>query len=278
MGAGRSGSTILGVALGNCDDFFFAGELDAWLRRSGVPNFGGAEREKFWAAVRQEIGDQDDLYGERAWRFLEHSTAIFRPRRRRACRDLRARYRAVSERLYRQIARESGRSVLIDTSHYPLRANEMTATDGIELYLLYLVREPGSVVASFKKMDVNQSSKSFLGTNAYLWLTALLCLSTYLRHPRERRMFVRYERLIADPDAVLRQILDKIGSSSQAPDLDALHTGIPFQGNRILRSDTVRLTRGSDVKVRTSVVTAVLQLPWRLAFWILERASTPTSS
>jgi hypothetical protein len=278
MGAGRSGSTILGVALGNCDDFFYAGELDAWLRRSAVPNFGGAEREKFWAAIRQEIDDQDDLYGERAWRSLEHSSAILRPRWRRACRDLRARYRAVSARLYRQIARESGRSVIIDTSHYPLRANELTATDGIDLCLLYLVREPGSVVASFQRKDVNQSSKSLLAANAYLWLTTLLSLWTYLRHPRERRMFVRYERLIADPEVVLRQILDMIGSSSQVPDLDALHTGIPFQGNRILRADTICLRRGSDAKFRISAVTAVLQLPWLLAFWVLEHAPTPTSS
>jgi hypothetical protein len=91
-------------------------------------------------------------------------------------------------------------------------------------------------------------------------------------------MFVRYERLIANPEAVLRQILDMVGSSSQTPDLDALHTGIPFQGNRILGSDTVRFTRGSDVKVRTSAVTAVLQLPWLFAFRVLERVSTSTAS
>jgi hypothetical protein len=91
-------------------------------------------------------------------------------------------------------------------------------------------------------------------------------------------MFVRYERLIADPEVVLRQILDMIGSSSQVPDLDALHTGIPFQGNRILRADTICLRRGSDAKFRISAVTAVLQLPWLLAFWVLEHAPTPTSS
>ena len=278
MGAGRSGSTILGVALGNCDDFFYAGELDAWLRRSAVPKFGGAQRERFWAAVRQVFCDQDDLYGEQAWRSLEHSSALLRPRWGRAYRGLRVRYRAVTERLYRQIARESGRRVIIDTSHYPLRANELAAIDGIELCLLYLVRDPGSVVASFRRRDVGQPSKSILSANAVLWLTQLLSLWTYLRHPRQRRIFVRYERLIADPDAVFRQILAKIGSSAEVPDLDALQTGIPFQGNRLLRADTVRLRHESDAKVRTSAVTVVLQLPWLLAFWVLERVSTPLSS
>ena len=52
MGAGRSGSTILGVTLGNCERFFFAGELDKWLARSGVPQLEDAERIRFWSAVR----------------------------------------------------------------------------------------------------------------------------------------------------------------------------------------------------------------------------------
>ena len=41
IGAHRSGSTVLGVTLGNCADMFFAGELHSWLSRGGVPSFGG---------------------------------------------------------------------------------------------------------------------------------------------------------------------------------------------------------------------------------------------
>ncbi|HEX4467726.1 MAG TPA: hypothetical protein VH025_11110, partial [Solirubrobacteraceae bacterium] len=41
MGAGRSGSTILGVMLGNCEGIFYAGELDKWLPREGRPKREG---------------------------------------------------------------------------------------------------------------------------------------------------------------------------------------------------------------------------------------------
>lgn len=252
MGAGRSGSTILGVTLGNCDDFFHAGELDAWLRRYAIPNFSGAARTKFWAAIRDALGDVDGLYGDRAWRYLEHSAAIFRPRRRRAVRDLRARYRDVCQALYREIANHADRSVIVDTSHYPLRAREMAHLPDVELYLLYLVRSPVDVVASFRKKGVRQTPKPMFATIPYLLLTSLL--STYVYFfcfPRDHRVFLRYEDLCATPEAVIRRILALSGSTSPIPDLDALDTGVAFQGNRILRSRSVRLERREESDPRS---------------------------
>ena len=64
MGSGRSGSTILGVTLGNCAGIFYAGELDAWLRTSGVPPQNGAERARFWGAVADEVGSEETLRRE----------------------------------------------------------------------------------------------------------------------------------------------------------------------------------------------------------------------
>lgn len=274
MGAGRSGSTILGVALGNCDGFFFAGELEAWLRRSAIPNFPGTDREEFWAAIQRAMGDPRDLYGEFLWRYLEHSCAIFRPRRRSVIRDMRSRYREVSERLYREIAALSQHSVIVDTSHYPLRARELATIDGIELYLLYLVRAPENVVASFQKTDVAQDPKPLLATNAYLWLTTLICTYTYFRFPRDRRVFIRYEQFIANPHKVIGRILDMSRSRSAVPDFEALSTGIGFQGNRILRAKTIHLDRRGDSVPEPSALTRLLQLPWLMVFRLIDRVSS----
>src|SRR5664280_1893857 len=97
MGAGRSGSTILGVTLGNCDGAFYAGELDAWLARSGEPQLEDADRLRFWAAVRDQVSGARDLYGRQAQRAIERSLSIFRvqlwPVRRRLGRP----YRLVAE-------------------------------------------------------------------------------------------------------------------------------------------------------------------------------------
>src|ERR1700733_2024728 len=80
MGAGHSGSTILGVALGNFPDFFYAGEVEEWLAASARPARGGVQRNEFWAAVREEMqrSPADDLFGTEVNRLVERSSALLR--------------------------------------------------------------------------------------------------------------------------------------------------------------------------------------------------------
>src|ERR1700722_13603799 len=73
MGAGRSGSTILGVTLGNCPGVFYAGELDAWLARSGEPQLSDPERDAFWGEVRANVPEAATLYGLEPQRAIERS-------------------------------------------------------------------------------------------------------------------------------------------------------------------------------------------------------------
>jgi hypothetical protein len=277
MGAGRSGSTIFGVTLGNCAELFYAGELDAWLVRSGAPQLDDAERARFWAAVRADVDGAAALFGNEAQRYLERSLALLRVYRWPARRRLRVRYRRVAEELYRAVAGVSGASHVIDTSHYPLRARELQALDGIDLYLVYLVRDPQSVVASFNRRDVAQYSKSTLTTNAYLWLTNLLAVRVFLRHRADRRLLVHYEDFVADPARALRRVLELVDAPVALPDLTELDTGLAFQGNRVLRSRTIALRGEADAPSRSSRLTALAQLPWSVLLGRL-RPSVATSS
>jgi hypothetical protein len=261
MGAGRSGSTVLGVALGNCPDVFFAGELDKWLVRRGEPHLKDDERVRFWSSVHEQV-DDGELFGGAAHRSLERSSALFRVREWAARRRLRPRYRRVSEELYRAVARCANASRIVDTSHYPLRAREMQALEGVDLYLLFLVRHPQSVVASLDRRDVAERRFGMLTANAYLWLTHLVCVFVFLRHPRSRRLFLRHEDFVADPQRVLREILDLTGSSAPVPDLTRLRTGIPLHGNRLVNSEVLTLEREAPLPRRRSVMTSVLQLSW----------------
>jgi hypothetical protein len=262
MGAGRSGSTIFGVTLGNCADVFYAGELDAWLVRSGVPQLDDAERTRFWSVVRDQVDGAEELFGNEAQRCLERSLALLRVYRWPARRRLRGRYRRVAEDLYRAVARASQATHIIDTSHYPLRARELQALNGIDLYLVYLVRDPQSVVASFNRRDVAQYSKATFTTNAYLWLTNLLAVLVFLRHRGDRRLLLRYEDFIADPQRALARVLALIDSPAAPPDLSSLSTGVAFQGNRVIRSESIALKSEVDAPPRPSRLTALLQLPW----------------
>lgn len=273
MGAGRSGSTILGITLGNCENVFFAGELARWYKRAGRP-LGGVERERFWGAVRKEVDVGADLLGSEV-QCLQQSSALFRPGSWPRQRRLRERYRRSSEDLLRAVARTAKATHVVDTSHFPRRARELQTLDGIEMYLLFLVRNPKSIVASYGRRDVVQGPKfSTLVTNAYLWLTYLLSLFVFLRHPRDRRLFVCHEDFVEDPEGVLREILGCISSRAAIPDLTALRTDSAFLGNRVVRSGVVSLKSKPESPLRGSRVTAFLQLPWMAVFRRLKAANS----
>jgi Sulfotransferase family len=279
MGTARAGSTILGVALGNCEGVFYAGELGGWLVKSGVSWLEGAERQRFWDAVRERVDGAEDLFGSRARESLEVSLSLLRLRGRRGRRELRRRYRRICEQLVLAIARESGASHIVDTSSHPLRARELRALDGVDLYLIFLSRDPQSVVVSFTQSEVARFSKSATLTNAYISLTNLLSALVFATHPRERRIFVRYEDFAADPEGVVRQILARVGSAAEPPDFASLRTGIPFQGNRLLREgETVDFARTGDPSPRWSIVTSIFQLPWRIALSRLRPAARANRS
>lgn len=265
MGSGRCGSTILGVALGNCEGMFFVGELDRWLPTNGTPVLGGSERTRFWKRVRAEVDVDPGMLGPQARDSLERSLGPLRVHRWPGRRRLRRRYRATMAELYRAIARVAGAAHVVENSHFPLRARELKAIDGIEVYLLFLVRDPQSVLASFtgtvNRHDLATRRKLILKTNADLWLTHLLSMWVFVRHRADRRLFLRYEDFTADPQGVLRQILDLSGSTVGLPDLNHLETGFPMFGNRLLRSEVVALKTETPGPSRGSLVTTLLQMP-----------------
>lgn len=269
MGSGRSGSTILGVTLGNCEDMFYAGELDTWLARSGVPILGGLERTRFWKAVHDEVDGAAEIFGGDCRRCLERSSILMRIDLWPARRRLRQRYRRVTGDLYRAISNIAEAGYVIDTSHFPLRARELQNIDGIELYLVFLFRDPQGVVASFarliKRQDVAERRRRELTTNANLWVTHLLSVLVFLRHRRDRRMLVRHEDFLANPEGMLRDILRRVDSAASAPDLTSLKTGLPLKGNRLIRSEVIAVRSKAPKAERRSLLTALLQLPWTLA-------------
>ncbi len=265
MGAGRCGSTILGIALGNCEGMFFVGELDRWLPNEGRPMLGGAERTRFWNEVRARVEIEPELAGTRAKDLIERSSTLLRAGRLLARQRLRPRYRRSLQSLYEALAESSGADYIVESSHFPLRARELQQLAGVETYLLFLVRDPRSSIVSFTRTvprhDAAARRRRILTTNLDLWATHVLGTFVFLRHRRERRLFMRYEDLVSDPPGVLRQVLEMVGSTAALPDLDKLRTGLAIDGNRILLDETVALRAHRPAPVRGSRLTELLQLP-----------------
>jgi Sulfotransferase family len=279
MGAGHSGSSILGVSLGNCEDFFYAGEVEEWLAKSGAARWGGEERTRFWKQVSDEVEGADGLLGSEVNRCVERSSALLRIDRWPARARLRRRYGPLAEDLFGAISRAADAAHVVDTSHFPLRAKELQRLGGIELYVLFLVRDPQAVVASnvrnISSHEVAERRFHILAMNANLWLTYLLSVAVFLSHPRERRLFLRHEDFLADPEGVLRQILDKVGSNAAIPDLASLQIHAPLQGNRLLGSDEIAVERSTPPAARWSRITTMLDA-WRPVFSRLRPSATAT--
>jgi sulfotransferase family protein len=277
MGAGHSGSTILGVALGNCSDFFFAGEVEEWLVKSGKPPWADAEQAAFWQTVAAET-DGADLFGSKAVPAIERSSALLRVDRWPTRRRLLSRYRRVSEELLCAISRTAGASNVIDTSHFPLRARELKKLDAIDLYLVFLVRDPHGVIDSnlrqFKAHEIAERRLRTLVLNVNLWFTLLMSVVVFHGQRRDRRLFLRHETFVEDPESVLRQILELVGSQAATPDLEELRVGAPLEGNRLIRRGVISLKRQPQRAERASLLTSVMQLPWRAIFARLRPAAT----
>jgi Sulfotransferase family len=279
MGSGRSGSSILGVALGNCDGIFYAGELAKWLWRMGAPFPGsGAESESFWQGVRERVDVPPELAGANGVRasHLERTSSLLKPQYWPDRRRLRRSYVKVAQDLFGAVASQSNSSCVVDTSHHPLRALALQRAEGIDLYLIYLVRDAQGVVASADPSDRTSYSKTALSTNGHLSLTHVLSLLGFWKQPGERRMFLRHEDFLADPEGVMRQILQRAGFPDEPPDMDALTIGSPLMGNRFLKKGprVVGVRRAPSPAGRRSWMTSILQAPWEPIFARLRPAVT----
>lgn len=281
MGAGHSGSTILGVALGNCADFFYAGEVEEWMVNAGKPPWMSGERVAFWEQVTAQT-DGADLFGAEALYCIERSSALLRVDRWSMRRRLLSSYRRVCEELLSAIARTAGASHIVDTSHFPLRARELKKLRDVDLFLLFLVRDPHGVVDSnlrqFRSHEIAERRWRTIVMNLNLSLTLLVSVVVFLGHRRDRRLFVRHEDFVSDPEGVLRQILDVVGSDAQIPDLSDLRVGAPLEGNRLIRTTRISLERRPQHSWRGSLLTTLMQLPWRPVLDSLRPVATARSS
>ncbi len=279
MGAGHSGSTILGVALGNCEGFFYAGELEEWLITGDTPRWALPDGQRFWSAVRRRVSGAEQLFGSAANRCIERSSALLRVDLWLQRRRLRRRYREVAEQLIDAVAEQAGARCVVDTSHFPLRARELRSLAGVDLVLVYLVRDPQEVVASnVRELSLHEVAERRWRTlvmNANLCLTALVSLAVFLAHPRKRRIFVRHEDFLLDPEGVIRQILDTAEAPVEVPDLTRLRVGSPLQAGRLIRAETVAVKRHSTAAppAAPSPMTRIAQAPWQPILRLLRPAA-----
>ena len=244
MGAGRSGTTLLDIILGNNPGIFSAGELNRFAKRRGIPVTTGGESETvaFWKKFRlllPSAWQQDEFEDMKVIcsSFEYHSAAIkmFLPFRDKA----RKQYAAILKTFFETLAPMVAEPVIVDSSKYPMRGYFMGEMLDYEMAYIYIKRNPLDVVKSFEKKDIEQPRKGWLMTNLYMMTVNFICLYVLKKvsktHPS---VTIRYDELVSSPVQTLETIGKKLQIDvSHAQKLIQQHEpfkpGLLFDGNRI---------------------------------------------
>lgn len=228
VGKGRSGSTLLDNTLNAIEGFFSLGEV--WgLREAPLTaqrcGCGQLVRDcPFWHRALARAGEEVGLDGsveEIAARVHEWERKVigwtgihcfvkdnlFSYRRPNAYSEL-ARF---SEALLRTVASQSGASVLVDSSKWPLNPGPLGRLRGVSPFVLHLVRDPRAVVYSWMR-----AKQPFPGAkpmpqysavySALSWTSRSLLSEFSLRQAPGSTL--RYEDFTQDPAAFLHRVLE----------------------------------------------------------------------
>ncbi len=291
-GSGRSGSTLLGNVLGQLAGWVHVGELrhlfGEGLRDKGLCGCGAPVPQcDFWTAVVQRaFGDAEpDLAAlielQRAATSVRHALG---PWRGGAEPGPAVRFAEVIGRLYAAIAEVAGARVIVDGSKLPVFGRLATRAPGVQLRVLHLVRDPRAVAYSgvrrWRRADTERHGFARVASMLRKRLQAvardLLVELLWRRDRRARYRLLRYEDLVADPQAAIEAVAGDLGDVVPAgfvgPErsvwIDACHA---VSGNR-MRSRTGRVVLASDDEWRTALgagdrwITDLCTFPLRLRY------------
>jgi hypothetical protein len=274
VGPGRSGTTILASILGEADGFVTVGEL-RWLWRRGLlehrPCGCGLPPDEcpMWSkVVAAALAGRTETPADLAAAEVELGS---RRRRWQAIRSAGGTgnewpalglTRDVAARLLPAIADATGARVIVDSSKRAQDAAVLAGLDGIDHYVLHMVRDPGAVVFSWARKDrtIRTAGESRpMGTRGLLsavarWSENGLGAEVLRRHiPPQRWLFLRYEDFAAEPKVAVARILDFLGEEVPPPFTDE-HTVV------LGRNHTVA---GNPNRFRVGPVTIRVDDEWR---------------
>jgi hypothetical protein len=239
-GTGRTGSTTLDQLAGQAPGWFSGGELAyLWslgLGEGGLCSCGVPVAEcGVWSAVLGELADDPvrlaaDMTAARQRFRSVHLPLMLLPRfTRQRLRSLRD-YLGTLELLYRHVAEHTGAGVIVDSSKEPHYSMLLRDGTSLPVTFVHLVRDPRAVAYSWQRRKAERGlaggrtmeHRGPLLATVFSTVSNVAAEVLWWRH-RDRYAFLRYEDLVADPDAVLDALGQLVG---EAPGTVGLPAGM----------------------------------------------------
>lgn len=262
MGAGRSGSTIFDVVLGNHPDISGFGELNrmvpqAWLRGEYCACGQVAETCAFWAELRRrwlgdsDVADQAALEAgiESLARWLGPAAAA--TRRSDEWEQYAERMRA----LFAHLADMTGSRVIVDSSKTPARALALSQVDGVDLRVVHLVRDPRGVVWSLRKKLAKDLAAGVPKDSRVhpVWYSAAAwsltnAAASWIRRQLPRTLFLRYEDFVGAPVPTLEAVGELVGVD-MAPLLGQVVGEMDLTDRHLVAGNRLRMNKTATLRV-----------------------------
>jgi len=265
-----SGATILGRSLKSSEEVIYVGEIrDYWtkgLKKNEKCSCGERfENCSFWTKVTEEYINSfpvDDIKKiSKDLNELEKTKNYFKLRKfiknknDNNFRQLLEIYLKHTEKLYESISKVSGKNIIVDSSRLPSRLLALSLSTKIELFPIYMIRDPRGVINSLIKKDFrnygeirNSTFKHILTWNA----KNLLSLDSVNKLNSNNTLYLWYKNFTRNPAQVLEKIKKILNCTLNYEEESGkvsinLEPGHVFTGNRS-RHDTGKITITEDTK------------------------------
>lgn len=262
MGNPRSGSTLLANLMGELDGFFATGELETMWRNGvhgpraicgcGLPIADCPQ----WQAILGPLLVKGQFLPVK----LDQEKSV-RIRNVWAHPAPSASHMELMGRVYRDIARETGARVLVDSSKDPAYAATFHHLAGIDTYQLHIVRDPRATLFSRQRgwrgddsIDAPPLPLSEVVRVAGSWLRKNAEAEAVYRHWPRSSVRIRYEDLMANPVDTLHAILAAVAEPREDLGLESPHVAHIGQQHT---------AAGNPSRFRSGSITLNEDLAWR---------------
>ena len=272
-GWGRSGSTLLGNILGQCEGFFYGGELrNIWIMSLVRERLCGCNKKVIDCDVWKEIfniafGGMDKINAKDISFKIQQTTRT----RYAFIESLPGGKKYYSQKaslcieeikkLMTAIKEYSNCKVIVDTTKSSLYSHLLSKIEDLDIYVIHLVRDPRGITYSWQKKVVqpDQDNTIYMGQyspfrSSFMWSTRNLLTEYFWKKNKDKYLRIRYEDFAEEPLAITNQILDFIGEPSSKT---------PFISEKEIELHTNHSVWGNPGRFKTGKITLKLDEEWK---------------